>query len=160
MTKSDLPTNTVNRSRQSNSKRRKPMELGASPIAADGGFGPMDEDESDEDTSEQSDKLGDSSVDAEEEQEFGDDFDDFEAGAERDDFGEFDDGFETSSISREPPETEPDPPLNQSILPSISPFVSESSSILAYLEFSLRDILRNLELTVDCKAAPGLQRTR
>ena len=50
---------------------------------------------------------------------FGDDFDDFEAGAEGDDFGEFDEGFrESGEPQRETAKhVEPDPP-------SPSPFVS------------------------------------
>ena len=55
---------------------------------------------------------------------FGDDFDDFEAGAEGEDFGEFDDGFqepEESPVEAEK-QVQPDPS-------SLSPFVSSFSIV-------------------------------
>ncbi|KAL8961555.1 MAG: hypothetical protein Q9193_001904 [Seirophora villosa] len=45
---------------------------------------------------------------------FGDDFDEFEAGAEAEDFGDFDDGFAQPSTDREPPQPEPSQVLKTS----------------------------------------------
>lgn len=62
-----------------------------SPMAADGGFGPMDSDVSEEDSTvdvssvEKHEHAAEDAEDA-----FGDDFDDFEEGDEDEDFGEFD----------------------------------------------------------------------
>lgn len=53
--------------------------------------------------------------------EFGDDFDDFEAGGEDEDFGDFDDGFE------EPPAApKPEPDKREAPAISTSPFVSSN----------------------------------
>ena len=55
----------------------------------------------------------------------GDDFDEFEAGAENDDFGDFDDGFQQPAKSdEEREETEPSERPIKSIPPLTSPFVS------------------------------------
>ena len=57
----------------------------------------MSYEESDEPADEPDDETADGRYEAEEhggEEGFGDDFDDFEAGAEGQDFGEFDDGFQ------------------------------------------------------------------
>ncbi len=82
----------------------------------------MDYDESDESNEETpedtNDAKGEEEEDAEEGEEgFGDDFDDFEAGAEGEDFGEFDDGFQ------EPEKREADQPVDPDTS-SLSPFVS------------------------------------
>jgi hypothetical protein len=123
LTESDLPTSSLSRSTISAPKRRK-QSLGGSPIAADGGFGPMDYEESDESDDETANDTHDAKDEEAEEAEeaeegFGDDFDDFEAGAEGEDFGEFDDGF------REP--EQPQGKAEQPVEPdtsSLSPFVS------------------------------------
>lgn len=61
------------------------------------------------------------------ENEEGEDFDDFEAGAGDDDFGDFDDGLQLSSF---PADRSSDTPnvanTKQPIYPSISPFVSQT----------------------------------
>ena len=117
----------LDRSKLSKPKRAKPPIEGASPIAADGGFGPMDHEESEDESieSKHDDDTHDTEVDAGEG--FGDDFDDFEAGAENEDFGDFDEGFEqTPRSDGESAETEPSPPSIQSLPPSKCPFVSET----------------------------------
>ena len=78
----------------------------------------MDYEESDESDDDTADNPHDTK-DKEVEEGFGDDFDDFEAGAEGEDFGEFDDGFQE-------PE-EPHGKAEQHVQPdpsSLSPFVS------------------------------------
>jgi len=120
LTESGLPTSSQSRSTISAPKRRK-QSLGGSPIAADGGFGPMNYEESDESNVETADDRPDAS-DEEAEAGFGDDFDDFEAGAEGEDFGEFNDGFQEPEESQMEAEknVQPDPS-------SISRFVSRFS---------------------------------
>ncbi len=57
---------------------------------------------------------------------FGDDFDDFEASAENEDFGDFDEGFEQPPTTDEgTAETDPPAPSAQSLPPSTSLFVSK-----------------------------------
>ena len=128
MTESGLPT-SVNRSRLSNPKPRKPTLEGSSPIAADGGFGPMSEDDSEEE--EKKKKEDDSTMDNDEASDdigaeaVGEDFDDFEAGAEEDDFGDFDEWFEQPQGSREGlHETEPSAAPVQPQPPPVAPYVS------------------------------------
>ena len=83
-------------------------------------------DESNDGTADDINKFREEEVKGEEEEaeeeaeeDFGDEFDDFEAGAEGDDFGQFDDGFQESEEPQQGSEKhiEPDPP-------SLSPFVS------------------------------------
>lgn len=63
--------------------------------------------------------------DNESEEGFGDDFDDFEAGAVDEDFGDFDEGFEEPSS---PQKHKPDPASSDQVhVSSISPFVSRSN---------------------------------
>ena len=120
LTRPDLPTSTVNRSSTYfDQLGRGRSASGASPIAPDGGFGPMDyeddgssneEDEDNENSTmpqrrseehdtesrgyiERTDDTDDSTQDDEDEG-FGDDFDDFEEGEQADDFDQFDDGFQ------------------------------------------------------------------
>lgn len=65
---------------------------------------------------------------AEEDGEFGDDFDDFEEGGDGDDFGDFDDGFQQGE---EHAETTFDKPPDQPSVPAPSPGpVSQQYSIL------------------------------
>ena len=78
---------------------------GSSPIAADGGFGPMDYDESEDGTTDSESRGGEHRngnvqksppLKGNEPDVIADDFDDFEEGAtggDNDDFGDFDDGF-------------------------------------------------------------------
>jgi len=117
MTESDLPTSSLNRSTRLAFGARRPSMKGASPIAADGGFGPMTyEDHGDETAEEQHDTSTDEAP--EDNDGFGDDFDDFEAGAGDDDFGDFDAGFEQT-----PEPSEPIAPKSSAPAPE-SPFVS------------------------------------
>ena len=103
-------------------KRSKSVVDIASPIAADGGFGQMESDESEteeEDVAAKSpeqhpkqDEIADN-----DEELGGDDFDDFEAGAMDEDFGDFDEGDEPEAV-------EPAAPSIQSLPALESPFVS------------------------------------
>lgn len=139
MTESDLPTNSVSRSKLFKPKRTKQPDLGASPIAADGGFGPMEEEGSYNESEENDDHDADDDANTEADECFAEDFDDFEAGAENEDFGSFDDGFEEPSVPGEGPDPEPVAPSVQSIPHSRSPFVSKLNAIYDYalLSFSL-----------------------
>lgn len=120
MTESDLPTSSLNRSTRLAFGARRPSLEGASPIAADGGFGPMTYDE--EDDSPEEEDEGDTHEEPEEDDDgFGDDFDDFEAGAGDDDFGDFDDGFEQPA---QPDETQQPVAPKHSLPVPESPFVS------------------------------------
>lgn len=116
LTESGLPTSSLNRSTLSMTTTRPPSMAGSSPIAADGGFGPMN-DEDPEDETPYSDVNTNTDNDIEEG--FGDDFDDFEAGAADEDFGDFNEEFE-----------KPSSPVKHGIEPAISdqapisPFVS------------------------------------
>lgn len=120
----------------------KPQLAGASPIAADGGFGPMDDEESEaEEENSQIDNdynnvhENTSSQGAEG---FGDDFDDFEAGAENEDFGDFDDGFQQPAESEEElEETESLARPIQPIPPFTSPFVSIMKNMMKIFWFQL-----------------------
>lgn len=60
---------------------------------------------------------------------FGDDFDDFEAGAEAEDFGDFDDGFGQPSGDPKPPKPEP-PPFSNAV------YVSNNTYRLAFHQAS------------------------
>ena len=123
---SSEPMTESDRSKLSKPKRTKSPVEGASPIAADGGFGPMHYEESeDESVESKHDEVG-NETDADVDEGLGDDFDDFEAGSEDEDFGDFDDGFEQPPIVDEAPvETDPPPNTGQSLPPLTSPFVSE-----------------------------------
>ena len=146
LTESGWPTSFENRSSHINRLAPHSPTEGASPIAADGGFGPMhydddDEDEDDEEYDEddndeqpiphrqereqaQIEAFKDSPIDDEEAEDIGDDFDDFEQGEEAtdEDFGDFDDGFQ------EPAETSaPDPPKQSQPVP-ITSLVSRTHS--------------------------------
>lgn len=131
MTESDLPTSSVNRSTRLAFSARRPSLEGASPIAADGGFGPMTYGDGDNHGQEEDDVA---IKEQPEDDGFSEDFDDFEAGAGDDDFGDFDDGFEQPA----PMEAEERSPKSQAPVPE-SPFVSRmtrtntsySSTILA-----------------------------
>ena len=118
-----------NRSRPKQTRSKSVVSM-ASPIAADGGFGQMESDESEksEEAEEPEEAEGDKDAQSdvmEPEHEIavdvedglGDDFDDFEAGAQDEDFGEFDDGEESEQIEPEVPSTHSPPALE-------SPFVS------------------------------------
>lgn len=122
------PMTELDRSKLSKPKRAKPPIEGASPIAADGGFGPMDYEESEDEIVESKHDEASNDTEVDTGEGFGDDFDDFEAGAESEDFGDFDEGFEQTPVSdEEPAEADPLPPSNQSLPPSKYPFVSETS---------------------------------
>ncbi|KAK3173739.1 hypothetical protein OEA41_007071 [Lepraria neglecta] len=109
----------------------------ASPIAADGGFGPMDDEESEDESAGTDNNEANDDIDAKADEGFGDDFDDFEAGAENEDFGDFDDGFQQASASdEEGEETEPPAPSIQSLPPS--------TSLFPLLDFSELDALDDI----------------
>lgn len=96
----------------------------ASPIAADGGFGPM----KNEAESDQSETDADAIADDEFEEGAGDDFDDFEAGAIDEDFGDFDEDFQ-----QPPSPTNSDPEQASSDTAHVSyksPFVSRFTTKL------------------------------
>ena len=125
---SSEPMTESDRSKLSKPKRRKPPIEGASPIAADGGFGPMDYEESEDESDELKNEEVGSDTEADADEGFGDDFDDFKVGAENEDFGDFDEGFEQPPTSdEEPAETDPPAPSVQSLPPWTSPFVSKIS---------------------------------
>lgn len=126
---SSEPMTESDRSKLFKPERTRSRIEGASPIAADGGFGPMEYEESEDESIEleHDGTGGGTEVDADEG--FGDDFDDFKVGAENEDFGDFDDGFEQASTSdEEPAETDPPAPSVQSLPPWTSPFVSKIST--------------------------------
>ena len=126
---SSEPMTESDRSKLSKPKRTKPPIENASPIAADGGFGPMSYEVSEDESLGSNHDEASNDTEADTGEGFGDDFDDFEAGAENEDFGDFDEGFEQAPIiNEEPPEAVSPPPLAQSLPPSISPFVSETLS--------------------------------
>ena len=114
MTRSGLPTSSLSRStRLAFGERRQSLE-GTSPIAADGGFGPMNYDEEEDDSDEVTKQAKTGAAEDEESESdegFGDDFDDFEAGAGDDDFGDFDEGFQQPTESQtQRAEVEPSKP--------------------------------------------------
>ena len=113
------------------SKLSKPRRTDASievssPIAADGGFGPMDYEESEDGSVEMEPEHASYDTEADGGEGFGEDFDEFEAGAENEDFGDFDKGFEQPPLTdEEPEEMDLPPPSVVSLPPSTSPFVSK-----------------------------------
>ena len=124
----ELPTSSLNRSTRLAFGARRPSLEGASPIAADGGFGPMtyDKDEEEEEEAiveEVEENSKDANADLEAGNGFGDDFDDFEAGAGDDDFGDFDEGFQQPS---EPSAAEKQTSRQPSAPSPVSPFVSST----------------------------------
>ncbi|KAL8665593.1 MAG: hypothetical protein Q9202_002097 [Teloschistes flavicans] len=101
-----LPTTFVSRSSLSSLGQRPSAVRSDSQIAADGGFGRMPDDfdhqfDHEPDTYPHEQDHDDPALD----DEMGNDFDDFEAGGEDEDFGDFDDGFEEPLAA---PEPEPD----------------------------------------------------
>ena len=127
MTGSDLPTSSLSRSTRLAFGARKDFLEGASPIAADGGFGPMAYD----DESKKDEENTDTRQESETEDGFGDDFDDFEAGAGDDDFGDFDEGFQ------QPVEAEKSSPPKPPVTVPESPFVSREPSKYKTLHSSM-----------------------
>ena len=125
---SSEPMTESDRSKLSKPKRTKPPIEDASPIAADGGFGPMSHETSvDESVESEHDEAG-TDTDENADEGFGDDFDDFEAGAEDEAFGEFDEGFEETPRVDE--KTVPPTHSGQSLPLLTSPFVSEIPLII------------------------------
>lgn len=119
LTESGLHYRSLNMDRE-----KRPKVASASPIAADGGFGPMEPDDSEEDqstaeTASQTRHPKDTPVT---DDRLGEDFDEFEAGAADEDFGDFDEGVSVGNETIEGPQT---PPTS---VPSFgfveSPFVS------------------------------------
>lgn len=129
LTTSGLPTSSSHRSSLPSPKPRPSAIRRDSPIAADGGFGPMPS--SDDDASDGASSDGQEPHHTTAGKGLGEDFDDFEAQGDDDDFGDFDDGFEQSSTVPEPAAPE---------LPSLpkSPFVS--SNKYKWFLFEIRHI--------------------
>lgn len=123
-------------------------KTGASPIAADGGFGPL-KGEAIEAESDHSGADADAIVDDEFEEGVGDDFDAFEAGAIDDDFGDFDEEFQQL-----PSPTNPDPERASSDAAHVSytsPFVSRFI-IKFMLMYHLMPSLSLFEKTADVRS--------
>ena len=119
------------RSKLSKPKRTDASIETTSPIAADGGFGPMDYGDSEDDSVEMETENASENTEADGGEGFGEDFDEFEAGAENEEFGDFDEGFEQPPLTdEESPETDPPPPSVVSLPSSTSPFVSKTLLIL------------------------------
>jgi len=117
LTELESPTSSIHRSEHHSHTRRKRSVGGSPAIADDGGFGPMHYDEA---TNEQ----------ANDDDEFGDDFDDFEQGEGNEEFGDFDDGFKQSvEVDIRDHQTNKDAGVPQSLPSSIPSFVS--STIIA-----------------------------
>ncbi|KAL8853558.1 MAG: hypothetical protein Q9221_001544 [Calogaya cf. arnoldii] len=112
-----LPTSSSHRSSLPSPKPRPSAIRRDSPIAADGGFGPMpsnDDGASDGASSDEQEPHHTTAGDG-----FGDDFVDFEAQGDDDDFGDFDDGFEQPSTAPEPAAPEM-PSFPKSPFPALS----------------------------------------
>ena len=152
MTESGWPTSSETRSLYSHRLAPRLPSEGTSPIAADGGFGPMDYDEDEDEEEEEEERrayihreeksavreheIQDGSAEDQGGGEVGDDFDDFEEGGEAadDDFGDFDDGFqepEEASVPEPPPQSLPVP---------ITPLVSRTHSNQIYSSQTTRAI--------------------
>lgn len=114
---------------------------GGSPIAADGGFGPMAYEESATGPSRLL-QIEASESDEEADRALGDDFDDFEAGAADEDFGDFDEP------APEPPKPEP-PPVSKS--PFVSRYIFASEPVVADMPFppDLRVLERTMWIQAD-----------
>lgn len=158
MTRSEIPTNPMSRSKPPAPKQVKPPLAGVSPIAADGGFGPMVDEESEDEIATTDDDGARDEADSHAGEGFGDDFDDFEAGAENEEFGDFDDGFQQASESNEEDEKIERPPsLIQTLPPSTSPFVSKSmkfSSLFLFIPLAVH-VVRLKLLMMTCFQAPS-----
>ena len=125
MTRSGLPT-SLSRSKLSSPQRTGAIADSTSPIAADGGFGPMEDDQPEDEDNDTIDEDDHPKPAIDTNEEVGEEFDDFEAGDEVDDFGEFDDGFqESSTIESDSKEEKPSTPPVQS-LSQVSPYVSKT----------------------------------
>ena len=130
-----MPTLAIDRPSYFDEIGHVPLAKGTSPIAPDGGFGPMhyseddDEDDEDEDDEDQikeeeeehnqdehevEDRNSVGENEDEEDGGFGDDFDDFEEGAQAEDFEDFEDEFQ------QPGKPEQIPPVRQAVT-SIAP---------------------------------------
>lgn len=155
MTDPGLPTSSLSRSTRLAFGERRPSLEGTSPIAADGGFGPMSYEE-DEDGSEKDKNQVEYTNEPDEEPEliegFGDDFEDFEAGAGDDDFGDFDEGFQQPSEPQiEPKDVEqPRPPAPA----PESPFVSSCTLIALRLLYMMYLIMNERQLIDPFHVAP------
>ena len=120
-------TEPGSRSQLSHSRHTGQTVDGVSPIAADGGFGPMDFDDYNDEKSHEGDmhKEPESSTADDVADRIGEDFDDFEAGAEVEDFGDFDEGTGKSPLpGRTFAEPEAEAPPRQSLPAANIPFVS------------------------------------
>ena len=119
------------RSKLSKPKRTDASIETTSPIAADGGFGPMSYEESEDDSVGMETENASENAEADGGEGFGEDFDEFEAGAENEEFGDFDEGFEQPALpDEESLETDQPPPSVVSLPSSTCPFVSKTPLIL------------------------------
>lgn len=126
MTESGLPTTSLSRSKISKPKRINSSPAGASPIAADGGFGPMDYEVFEDEVGGDQGGGTDKDVNTDRNEGFGEEFDDFEAGTEGEEFGDFDEGFQQSAVPDEQPaEIEAHEPSVHTLTLSTSSFVSK-----------------------------------
>ncbi|KAL8903271.1 MAG: hypothetical protein Q9207_004040 [Kuettlingeria erythrocarpa] len=113
-----LPTDPTHRSSFSTPKPRLSAVKHDSRIAADGGFGRMPDDEDATGSSDSPEEPQDNAGAFDDG--FGDDFDDFEAGAEAEDFGDFDEGFEQPSADPDAPPKPEFPPFSKAPFPPVS----------------------------------------
>ena len=155
MTDSGLPTSSLSRSTRLAFGERPPSLEGTSPIAADGGFGPMSYDEDDDGSEKDTIQVEHTTMHGEEpdfNEGFGDEFDDFEAGAGDDDFGDFDEGFQQPSEPQvEPKDVEqPRPPAPT----PESPFVSSYTLIDLRLLYMMYLIMNERQLIGLFRVAP------
>ena len=155
MTDSGLPTSSLSRSTRLAFGERRPSIEGTSPIAADGGFGPMSYDEGEDGSGKDTNQVEHTTMHDEEpevDEGFGDEFDDFEAGAGDDDFGDFDEGFQQPSEPQVTPRDveQPRPPAPA----PESPFVSSDTLINLRLLYMTYLVANELQLIDPTRVAP------
>ncbi|KAI9876874.1 MAG: hypothetical protein M1830_005417 [Pleopsidium flavum] len=125
LTESESPTSSIHRSEYRSQARRKRSVGGSPAIADDGGFGPMHYHET-------------TAREANADDGFGDDFDDFEQGEGNEEFGDFDDGLkQPAEVDTEHHQISKDAGIAQSLPSSIPSF-----PVLDYSEFNT---LNNLQ---------------
>ena len=142
--------------------------IGTSPIAADGGFGPMnneyeeeEEEDDDDDDNEVERRFNDQNETMElhtdhhesspenDDESMGDEFDDFEEGAAIDDFGDFDDGAQTLGNVEE--DVEPASTKQVPHMPS-NPFVSSRTLMYKIALFRYCSYTKYIDQRLICTA--------
>lgn len=128
MTESGLPTSFINRSAFAQTRQQESPIKDSFPIAADGGFGPMN-DENSKDKPDDPKENSNSNTVVREMEDFGEDFDDFEAEAVDEDFGDFDEVSQESSypVNENEPEPQTSASSGQAPFSPKFPFVSSST---------------------------------